>query len=86
MKMLKWVSRVSITTLAAGLFITGLVGCSAKEGVTQGAAAETGGLSKKVEDVLLKRAELIRSEIASDARIIRLVRESSSKNKDLSLV
>ena len=85
MKMLSRVSKLSITALAVGLLVTGLTGCGAQKEVVQEAVVESTGLSEKVKDVLQKRADVVRNQIALNPRIIQLVRESNGKNKALSL-
>ena len=81
MNMLRYFSKFLIVALAVGLLIVGLTGCGGKEEVKEESAA----LSKEIEDVLDKKTDLVTKEIAEDPRIIKLVRESNIKNKDISL-
>jgi len=75
MKTLMFKIKFWIVSLAVGLLIVGSTGCVGEPG-REGA--------EKLEQVLEKKVELIK-ELAEDPLIIKAVRESNQKNRDITL-
>ena len=85
MKVLKRFSGLSIAAVAVGLLTFGLIACGAKQEVRTEDSALPAVFSKEVEHVLQTKTEHVTSEIATDPRIIELVRESNDQNRNISL-
>lgn len=91
MKTLMCFLKFWMVSLAVGLLIVGSTGCGGKKEDKRGEPGKEGaekvegtGFSKELEQVLEKKVELIK-ELAEDPPIIKAVRESSQKNRDITL-
>ena len=85
MKTLRRFSKFSIAAVAVGLLTFGLIACREKQEAGTEDSALPAVFSKEVEHVLQTKTERVTSEVATDPRIIELVRESNDQNRDISL-